>query len=207
MRPTALLLALGLVAGCSGQPAPRSPATLPTPAPVDATATQVENPEYTNWRQFPVGTTVVRQSVTERGGNTTTSIDTFRLAESSEVAVAVEWQNTTSRTDGTPPRVNPPDTRKYAKSFGLPNGMTADDFRRPSPSAKLTREESVEVAGKKYPTSVYEWSDSTEAGAMAITVWFAPALPGRIAKQTMAVEKTATTTTDTVLSVSIPAAK
>ena len=42
---------------------------------------------------------------------------------------------------------------------------------------------------------------------MKVTVWVSPEVPGRIAKQTMVVEKTATTTLETVESITIPAAK
>ena len=42
---------------------------------------------------------------------------------------------------------------------------------------------------------------------MKVTVWISPEVPGRIAKQTMTVEKTATTTLETVQAITIPATK
>ncbi len=204
MRRIVCLVALAVTAGCSSKPAGSPPVAV---AAADPNQPQVQNADYANWKQFPVGTTVVRKAVTTRDGHSTTSVETFRLAEVGESEIAVDRQNTTSRSDGSPTVANPSDTRKFPKSFALPTGMNADDFQKPSMTAKLTGQEVVEIAGKKYATTVYQWTDSTEAGEMKITVWVSPEVPGRIAKQTMTVEKTATTTLETVQAVTVPAAK
>lgn len=204
MRRIVCLVALAVAAGCSSKPAGSPPVAV---AAADPNQPQVQNADYANWKQFPVGTTVVRKAVTTRDGHSTTSVETFRLAEVGESEIAVDRQNTTSRSDGSPTVANPSDTRKFPKSFALPTGMNADDFQKPSMTAKLTGQEVVEIAGKKYATTVYQWTDSTEAGEMKITVWVSPEVPGRIAKQTMTVEKTATTTLETVQAVTVPAAK
>ena len=207
MRRIVCLVALAFAAGCSSKPADSPRTGVPAAAAIDPNQPHVLNADYANWKQFPVGTTVARKAVTARDGNSTTSVETFRLAEVGEAEIVVDRQNTTSRSDSSLTQTNPADTRKFPKSFALPTGMTADDFQKPSMKAKLTGQEVVEIAGKKYATTVYEWTDPTEAGEMKVTVWVSPEVPGRIAKQTMVVEKTATTTLETVESITTPAAK
>ena len=70
--------------------------------------------------------------MTARDGNSTTSVETFRLAAVSEAEIVVDRQNTTSTSDGSLVQTNPADTRTFPKSFDLPAGMTADDFQKPS---------------------------------------------------------------------------
>ena len=201
MRQPAALLLLALAAGCD-----RGPAPAPTPAPPPR-GESVENPEYANWSRFPVGTAVTRRSVARRGEAETVTVETTRLAAADAAGVTLVREGRTTRSDGSLDRANPPDTRAVPKSFALPGGMSAEDFVKPNVRARLDRAEDIEVAGKTYKTSVYRWDDGTEAGPMAVAVWWCPDLPGRVAKQTMTVAKTGTTTTDLVESVSVPGKK
>ena len=203
MRLPILLASLAGVAGCGPRPVTPAPSAVPA-APVGEV---VENPEYANWSRFPVGTTVTRRAVARRGDAETVSVEQTRLVTADGQSITLERRGTTTRSDGSLDRVNPPDARVVAKSFALPSGMSAADFAKPNPRAKLAGTEDIEVAGKRDTASIYQWEDGTEAGPMRVRVWFAPEFPGRVLKQSMTVDGTATTTTETVESVTIPAGK
>jgi hypothetical protein len=198
-RSLAYFLVAVALTGCgssAGQPQKTPVPVVPAP-----TGPSVENVDYANWVQFKVGTTVKVKSVTARGKAETISIETYVLVEVNEKELVVTRQNTTERNDGSYKAVNLPEQRRYNKSFALPDGMTAEDFQKPALKAKLVREEVVTAAGKSYPAKVYEWKDSTEGGAMNVTVWLSNELPGRVVKQVMTVAALETTTTDEVIEV------
>lgn len=195
-RLTLAACAIALLAGCSQPSAPIPPArTAATPAVPTET---IDHPEFANWSRFQPGTVVVRRSVAERDGRRTTSIETLKLVERTGEKLVVERQNTTERDDGYK-KVNPADRRTIHRQFGVPAGMSADDFRKPALKATLAGEEAVTVLGKEYRAKVYKWTDGTEAGPMAVTVWQVDDLPGRIARQVMTVESLKTTTTEEVV--------
>ncbi|MBP3956805.1 hypothetical protein J8F10_16145 [Gemmata sp. G18] len=203
-----LLLATALVAGCggcSGQPAPGAGAVAVEPSAAPS-GPMFDTLEYANWKRFPVGTTVKRKLVTstERSTNKVTSVNTYTLRTLGSDGIEVTRQNTTDRGDGTPPTVNSGETNRFARQFAIPNGMTADDFNKPSRKAKVAGEEDVTVLGKKYKTTIYSWSDSTEAGPLEVKLWLSEEMPGRIVKQVMKQSTLANTTSEEVVEVTIP---
>ncbi len=203
-----LALVVVCTAGCGGSSAPPAPgAGAVTVAPSAAPAGPMfDTLEYANWKRFPVGTTVKRKSVTstERSTNKVTSVNTYTLRTVGADVIEVTRQNTTDRGDGTAPAVNPGETNRFNRQFAIPNGMTADDFNKPSRKAKVTGEEDVTVLGKKYKATVYSWSDSTEAGPLEVKLWLSEEMPGRIVKQVMKQSTLANTTNEEVVEVTIP---
>jgi hypothetical protein len=204
-----VLLAVTAAVGCGGS-GPAPPAAPPSPAEPTADPSAAgptfDSLEYANWKRFPVGTMVRRKAVTSAEGaaGTTTTVETLTLQRVTDSEVVVERQNTTERSDGSYRAVNPPELRKFPRRFAIPNGMTADDFTKPARSAKPAGEETLTVLGKPYKTTLYTWQDSTEAGPMAVKLWLSDELPGRVAKQTMTVEKLKSTTVEEVIELKAP---
>lgn len=202
MKRCVLMSSIVLLLGCNSQENSqqtiRSPATMPSPGPI------VANLDFANWSQFPEGTTVKIKSVTSRGKVETISIETFRLAKKTDYEVVIERQNTTERNDGSYKAVNPPENRKYAKTFSLPNGMKEEDFAKPSLKAKSAGNETIEILGKKYDAEVFTWTDHTEAGDSVAKIWRSKDMPGRMIKQTIEVAGIETKTKEEVIELSIP---
>lgn len=203
-----VLLLASLSVGCGGPASTPTAATVPSVPDTDDTAPQVlfYDLDYANWSRFPVGTQVKRKSVTSspKATASTTSVETLTLKEVTDGAVVVVRQNTTQRSDGSYHVVNPPEERKYPRSFAIPSGMTAEDFSKPSRGARKDGEETGTVAGTSYRAVVYTWEDQTESGKMSVRVWLSDDIPGRIVKQEMKVPALENTTSDEVIEVKKP---
>lgn len=203
MRSLAILLGFVLAAvgvtGCG--PSSAGTAGPALPARVDtATWKQVDSLDYLNWKKFPVGTVVVRTSVASNGEHSTTGVETFTLTAVTDSGVTVTRQNTTTRSDGSYHKVNPPEERTIAAKIPVHPELDASDFLKPDRKARQTGTEKVKVLDKEYECTKWEWTNSTEAGPMAVTLWQSDEVPGRIAKQVMKVkvEGRDTVTTDAV---------
>ena len=201
-RSIALTLAALLVvalAGCGPSSAGPAGNTPGLPAPPDtSTWKQVGNLDYLNWKKFPVGTAVVRTATTHFGENFTTSVETYTLKEVSDREVTVERQNTTFRSDGSYRKVNEPDLRKVTDKVIVHPTLDPAALLKPDPQAKESGREKVSVLGTDYECTVYKWTNSTESGPMAVTLWLCDDLPGRVAKQEMTVSAAKNYTRETV---------
>jgi hypothetical protein len=162
-----------------------------------------ENLDYANWKTFKVGTTVIRRTETRDGENATISVDTYKLLDVNDKELVVERQNTTERNDGSYRKVNLPEKRTYAKSFKIPEGMTAEDFEKPTPTAKEAGEETLTVCGKAIKAKIYKWTARVESGPMAVTVWISDEVPGRIVKQEMKVAAIKTETVEVIIEMTL----
>ncbi|MBY0456561.1 MAG: hypothetical protein K2V38_04435, partial [Gemmataceae bacterium] len=149
------------------------------------TGPAVDSPDYANWNRFPVGTTVRRRSVTGGGDSTVTSVDTLTLTAKKDDVLTVSRQNTTDRTGDSYKVANPPVPTNYYRQFSLPQGMTAEDFVKPSRNAKAVGTEDVTVLGKTYKATVYTWSNPTEGGRTDVKAWLSDEFPGRVIRQEM----------------------
>src|SRR5262245_12094479 len=201
--PAVLLLVLASGCGCTAdKPAPAAAAN----TPVVQTGPMFDDLDYANWKRFPVNTTVQRKSVisSEANTSTVTSVETLALRKVTDSDIEVSRQNTTERNDGSYRAVNPAEVRRYPRQFAIPTGMTAEDFRKPSRSAKQVGEETVTVLGKDYKSTVYAWTDHTEVGPLEVRVWLSDDMPGRIVKQVMKQPTLKNTTIDEVIEVKIP---
>lgn len=188
--------------GCS----PSNPPAVVSLPPDTSSLPRFDDLDYKNWKRFTVGTMVKRKSVTssQSGTASTTSIETYTLKSLDEISCVVERQNTTERSDGSYKAVNHPEQRTYNRQFPIPEGMTADDFAKPSRNAKKSGEETLTVLGKEYKCMLYTWDNSTEAGKMKIQLWLSDEMPGRIVKQVMKVDSIKSSTIEEVVEVKTP---
>lgn len=188
--------------GSTPTPTPNPTPTLPSPA-VTADLPSAPNLDYANWKQFKVGSTVVRKKVVQNKQGSLTETTTVRLAELTDAKAVVEQQITVVRPDS-PPVVNPPMRLEYFATFRVPPGLTAEQLSLPSLKAKAAGEETVTACGKEYKATVFTWQDSTEAGPMPNKLWLSDAMPGRVVKQEMKVESVGNSTTEEVVEVKLP---
>ena len=197
-----LALPLGLIGCGSSSPPPAPVAAAPAVAAADDRPL-VDDPDYQNWKAFPVHTTVTRKKVSRNEHDSVTEVLTLRLVEVTAAKVVVESQVTVERPNARPV-MNPPTKREYPARFRLPPGMTAEQFQKPSLKAKASGEETLTVGGKAYRAAVFTWEDATEAGPMPNKLWQSDAMPGRLVKQQMSVAKVGNTTTEEVVAVTVP---
>ena len=191
-----LILVLVFLAGCG--PATRSDvdgAGQPIPKPVETESwNTVPSKDYESWKPYPVGTRVVRTSVTPTSAGSTKSVETWTLQSNSASTVEVENQNTTTRGDGTYHRVNEPRVFKYPATLKMHPELKIEQFILPDPKAKQSGKEKLAILSKEYDCDIYEWTASTEAGMMTTRAWVSPTMPGQYAKQVMTIKDHSVTT-------------
>jgi hypothetical protein len=204
----AFLLTLSIL-GCNSSSQPKVEVAPPGDPNREKVAPpeMIESLDYANWKQFPIGTEVIRKEVTASKDTSVTSIRTWKLVELTPEEMVLEWQVTTERADGSYKSVNPPNRSTVKQSFALPKGMSADEFAKPSLNAKKTGEEEITLLGQKYQATVFEWKNSTEGGDMLVKAWFSNAVPGRILKQEMKVAALGRTTIDELVEIKKPEGK
>ncbi len=187
------VLVIGCLVGCGEAPKDLSP-----PIAVEAPrGERVENPSFASWAAFPVGTVVVRTSVTEEIGRPekTTTTSAFTLVEKTDASVTLELKTRTTRYDGLV-MDNPPDRFSTDRYFHLPSG------RKPTPPAP-TKElaEPMIVGAKPYRVRWAESRDRNEGGEVFVTTWTSDAMPGGLVKsiaETPGVKKRTTIETTAV---------
>jgi len=176
--------------------------TIPMPASTETWPT-VPSKDYESWKPHPVGTRVVRNSVTTTSYGSNTSVESWTLQSSSASFVEVENQITTTRGDGTYHKVNQPRVFKYPAILKVHPELTVEQFTKPDPKAKESGKEKLTVGGKEYDCDIYDWKNSTEAGEMNIRAWVSATMPGQIVKQTMTIPNHSATTQE-VTELSVP---
>lgn len=137
----------------------------------------VAYPQYENWHQFGIGTTVVRQKETSNANGKVVETETLKLIERNDKEVVVESQTLVERSSGKKDD-NPPQEFRFPATFKLPASMTIEQFRLPSLKAELKGEESVEVEGQTYQAKVYQWTEVNETGPMSVRLLWAESFPG-----------------------------
>ena len=61
--------------------------------------------------------------------------------------------------------------------------MQLEQFDAPSMKAKLTGQETMEIAGKAYQLDIFEYTDTAEAGPLPTKLWRSNQIPGKQAKK------------------------
>lgn len=141
----------------------------------------VPHPEYANWSQFPVGTTVLRKDVLASEQGDDFLFTTLKLAAKSEKSIQLETQTAIERNgERTDSDVN---TFEYPAQFRLPKGMSIEQFAAPTPKAKKVGNEKLVVADVEYELEVYTYEDQSEAGPVDVKVWRSSLIPGLQAKK------------------------
>lgn len=203
--PTVLGLATLLAAATAGCGPTANTPTPALPTPADSSDwKRVDNLEYLNWKKFPVGTEVVRTSVTTTAGKSVTTVERFTLKAVSDDELVVDRQNTTTHSEGGYHQANPPDPRKIAPRILVHPEVDADSFRKPDPKAKRAGKEKLTVLGKEYECDKWEWIGTTDQGPMNVTAWLSDDMPGRVVKQEMKVPKVMSSAVEQVTELKVP---
>jgi hypothetical protein len=167
------LIAMTIFQGCSSQPAQvQVPQT--STAPVTKS---IPNADYECWKQFPLGTRVVRRKTMSNSNGATTVTTSLQLKELEPSSATVESQVTVVRPTET--TENPAEMLTIASAHKIPEEMNPELFRLPSPDAKLLRSELIQVKGKAYDAAVYRWKATLESGPVDVTGWFCDGFPAR----------------------------
>jgi hypothetical protein len=166
-----LLTTISMLIGCESK-------SVSTPQASTAPALKaVPNADYECWRQFPLGTRVVRRKTMSNSQGTTTVTTTLELRQVDDGDAKVDSQVTVVRP--TEETQNPSETIIFPATHKIPENMDANQFALPSPDARLLREEVINVNNKDYSTAVYQWKTILESGPVDVTGWFCNSFPGR----------------------------
>lgn len=159
--------------GCEGKPIPVQPVATTTQPALKA----IPSADYTCWKQFPIGTRVVRRKtmINEHGKVVVTT--TLELASCDPKLAEVKSQITVVRDSDT--TENPADILQFPANHSIPEDMSEEQFKSPVPDAQLIGEESVTVLDKTYKASVYRWKAALESGPVGVRGWFSDGFPGR----------------------------
>lgn len=171
-----ILLAFGVFPSCDSNSESTSQMSV-APVSTAPLLQEVPNVEYECWKQFPLGTKVVRRKTMSNSHGTTTVTTKLELKLLDEKNAQVESQVTVVRPTET--TQNPSEMLVFAATHKIPKEMNAKQFSLPSPDARLLREEEVEVENKKYTASVYQWKATLESGPVDVTGWFSDNFPAR----------------------------
>ncbi len=173
-------LAVGGSAGCDTKPAPARAVALSKPQSADESLVVVKRTEFENWSQFPIGTSVTKSREISKADEKTMQTTIYRLVSKDDQHVVVESTVSLLRDGHT--QNNEPTTLDYPATFRVPADMNVEQFSLPSPSAKSSGTESIEVLGKTYEATVYKWQSQAEAGPVDNTLWMSNEIPGRSLK-------------------------
>ena len=144
-----------------------------------AIAEDVENPTYTNWAKFAIGTTVTNKAVTMQNGARVETFTTTILVSKTEKELVVSSQISS---DGTGKKIqNDVNLMKVNRLFPLLPGVDKTRIGRPQ-GAKEQGFETIEVLGKKYQAEWYLTEASTEAGPSFTKTWISMEMPGQVLK-------------------------
>jgi hypothetical protein len=197
--PAPVLLAAAL--GC-GQPAsgPALPTVPPDHVVVAPKGETMENPQYTSWARFPVGTKAVQKSVTTTEPNKTVTTTSYSLVEKKDDVLVVEMQVHTVWWDGHV-EDNPPEKLRVVKTIGVPPGY------KPGQKPKGVTEEGEEtltMAGREFKTKWYKGRDNVEGGAVESQNWSSDEAPGGLVKSVVRIPKQKQTTVIELVEVKVP---
>lgn len=153
--------------------------TLGVPAPIGVVVSADENPMYTSWASYPVGTTVKTRTSTTIKGQTLPGgdIKKIRLVSKTEERVVLEEVLTTVLDGET--IENDPERIVYKRA--LPPGIKPGALKS-GRSSEEEGEEEIEVLGKTYATRWTETKAQTEAGPSFTRTWTSVKMPGQIVR-------------------------
>ena len=138
---------------------------------------EVENPAYTNWARFPVGTKVTNKAVTTQNGQKVETTTTTTLIRKDEKGLLLTWVITS---DGTGVAIkNDVNELKVNRMFPLLPGVDKTKIGRPQ-GVKSQGFETIESLGKKYNAEWYETNANTEAGPSTTKTWISMEMPGQV---------------------------
>lgn len=175
--PALILLALPLIlAGCGpGKPA----AAINVKRSDDPDAKLFDYPEFLNWNRFPIGTTVVLESVITGPQGDTTETYASELVQKTDKELTLKKQVTF--VGAGPEEQNPPlEVILRAKVLSK---ASAEKLDYPRSDAERLGTETIEVLGEPREAVVWQWVDKVEAGPMKVKLWRCDEIPGRLVRQ------------------------
>ncbi|MBI3722423.1 hypothetical protein HY251_00480 [bacterium] len=138
----------------------------------------IDNPQYTNWAKFKVGTSVTTKTSMVSDAMTMDTETTTTLVELTKEKAVVEIKTKTSMEMKNVPKQPPTEnTMKMDVAAKIEKGK--DD-----PNAKKAKEgtDTVDIGGTKYKCKTYE-SESEAAGSKTVTKsWICDDVPGSTVK-------------------------
>jgi hypothetical protein len=162
----------------------------------------VDHPVYTNWIQFPVGTTVTLHSVNVgKNGNKIETTTVVKLISKSDKDVVISRQITSNATGQT--ITNDPFESTIRRKFPLFPGVDKSKIGRPQGIIESGKEK-IELLGKTYQTEWYVTKGNTEAGPSKITTWISNEFPGQVLKMLTEVPAGPNTTEEVAVELIIP---
>jgi hypothetical protein len=145
----------------------------------------VENPQYTNWSRFPVGTSVTTKDQVIKDNKSITTITTTKLISKTEKNIIL---STVVSSDATGMLVtNDPWETVIKRQFPLLPGVDKTKIGRPQGTI-ATGMETIEILGKKYQSEWYDIKSSTEAGPAITRTWISMDMPGMVIKSSTEVK-------------------
>ncbi|MCR9296325.1 MAG: hypothetical protein NXI32_26740 [bacterium] len=199
------LMLAATIPGCGQQTTAPSSATLKNT--VNPPEVQyVAYPEFINWNQFPIGTTVVRESEIVGPTGLSTETMTLELVDKSEQSLTVRMQVKVVHPDSV--IENPPFEIKHRARVRVPTATA--DLSLPRTDAQSLGEETLNVLGEEVAAEVYTWTDTVEAGPMKVKLWRSQDFPGRtLRRETQVTDKFGreVSSTQTITFLDIPTAE
>ena len=163
---------------------------------------RVAYPEFVNWSKFPVESSVNRRKVVSNTSGEVVVTTKVWLQSKAEDNVSVGSQITVKRPE-LPIVENEPNFAKFPATFRLPKGLTEEQFYLPSAQAKETGKDVVKVGEKEFEATVYQWTESSEAGPTSVKLWRSNEVPGRFLRQEMITKGIETTSIEEVIEISL----
>jgi hypothetical protein len=162
----------------------------------------VDNPQYTHWKQFPVGTKVVRYKEVTNENGTVYVTTTYEVTEISDERIIVSQQISVQRPEEF--IENPPQDLEFVAQFRLHKDLQVEDFALPSLKAKRVGTETQECCGRMEETELFEWVETNEAGPMDVKLWRSNNIPGQLVRQESIIRRNGDSSFETVLSIDVP---
>jgi hypothetical protein len=188
-----VLAVAGPVLAQQTTPGNEPPKLASSPKPGDI----VINPEYAQWADFAVGTSVTQKEVvTLADGTIVESLMTAKLVSKNEHELKVE---TTVAAVDAAKRVDAADETKTFKTY--PAKLKFEDIQTPeSDGYSVTAgKEVLDVKGKRIEAEWVEASATNSDGSVTEKDWYTADVPGGLVKQTVTKKKGAQVTSQSML--------
>ncbi|WP_145302951.1 hypothetical protein [Crateriforma conspicua] len=143
-------------------------------------ASQRENPVYTAWEAFPVGTKVVVRSVTERDGKQQIEKTSKELLEKTDEAVVIGRTVVMVSEDGSESKL-PQMKLRNPHYFRLPPGIDPKQFGQ-AKGVKEQGEQRLQVEAGTFETTWKKIESKVEAGITYTQTWSSNEVPGGLVK-------------------------
>ncbi len=203
MKSKTFWIVLGLTCfGCGSGDKPTAIVALTDRSAELESLPRVAYPEFVNWSKFPVESSVSRRKVVSNTSGEVVVTTKVWLHSKSKENVSVGSQITVKRPEMAIVE-NEADFVKFPATFRLPKGLTEEQFYMPSSKAKETGKEIVKVGDKEFEATVYEWTETSEAGPSSVKLWRSNDVPGRFLRQELITKGIETTSLEEVIEVNL----